>query len=73
MNSSYETIKSKAETAADRFAAEAPAELVQTVGRIKDEANAQVDRLSSTIRQKPMQSAAIAAGLGFLFAVIARR
>ncbi len=73
MNTSYETLKSKAETAVDRMAAEAPPELIQTVGRIKEEASAQVDRLSATIRQKPMQSAAIAAGLGFLLAVIARR
>ncbi len=33
----------------------------------------QLDNLSSSIRSKPLQAAAIAAGIGFLFAVIARR
>lgn len=35
--------------------------------------NHQMDRLSTSIQQKPLQSAAIAAGVGFLFAVLARR
>lgn len=42
-------------------------------GRLHEQANAQIDRLSQSIRNKPIQSAAIAAGLGFLFAVVARR
>ncbi len=33
----------------------------------------QLDNLSSSIRSNPLQAAAIAAGIGFLFAVIARR
>lgn len=33
----------------------------------------QMDRMAAAIRNKPLQSAAIAAGIGFLFALIARR
>jgi ElaB/YqjD/DUF883 family membrane-anchored ribosome-binding protein len=56
----------------------------ETIGRLGDDVatmadhaqvtvSEQVDKLSNTIRSKPLQSAAIAAGLGFLFALIARR
>lgn len=73
MASTYETIKSRTEDAADRIAAAAPSDVADAADRLKREANVQIDRLSDSIRQKPLQSAAIAAGVGFLFAVIARR
>ena len=72
MATTYDTIKSKADEAADRFAAATP-EIAEAADKLKAEANFQMDRLSDSIRNKPLQSAAIAAGLGFLFAVIARR
>ncbi len=73
MATPYDTFKSKAENVADRVAAATPPEVADAAGRLRDEANVQFDRLSDAIRNKPIQSAAIAAGLGFLFAVIARR
>ena len=69
----YDSIKNKAEETADQIAGSVPVELSQAADRLKAEASVQMDRLSDTIRNKPIQSAAIAAGLGFLFAVIARR
>ena len=48
-------------------------ELSDAATKVQNQAQEQIDRLSSSIRSKPIQSAAIAAGLGFLFAVIARR
>ena len=73
MATPYETSKAKADSVADRMAAATPPDVVKAAGRLRDEANEQIDRLSDAIRSKPIQSAAIAAGLGFLFAVIARR
>lgn len=73
MATTYDTIRSKADEAADRIAAATPPEVADAANRLKNEANVQFDRLSDQIRSKPIQSAAIAAGLGFLFAVIARR
>lgn len=73
MATTYDTIRNKADEAADRIAAATPPEVADAANRLKNEANAQFDRLSDQIRSKPIQSAAIAAGLGFLFAVIARR
>ena len=48
-------------------------EISQTAGRAQEQALEQIDKLSDSIRSKPLQAAAIAAGLGFLFAVVARR
>lgn len=73
MASTYDTIRSKADEAADRISAATPPDVADAANRLKQEANVQIDRLSDSIRQKPLQSAAIAAGVGFLFAVIARR
>lgn len=73
MSNVYETAKSAASDATSRVAAMAPDDLTEAAGRLQDEASFQMDRLSETIRNKPIQSAAIAAGIGFLFAVIARR
>jgi ElaB/YqjD/DUF883 family membrane-anchored ribosome-binding protein len=73
MASTYENLRSKADETADRIAAATPPEVADAANRLKQEADVQIDRLSDSIRQKPLQSAAIAAGLGFLFAVIARR
>ena len=45
----------------------------QAAGEVSQYAQDQLDLVASHIRKKPMQSAAIAAGVGFLLAVIARR
>ena len=73
MATNYDTFKSKAEDAADKIAAATPPQVAEVADHLRHEANVQIDRLSETIRKQPIQSAAIAAGLGFLFAMIARR
>ena len=69
----YDTIKNKADDVANRISSATTTDLAVATDRLKTEANVQFDRLSDTIRNKPIQSAAIAAGLGFLVAIIARR
>lgn len=58
---------------ATKAATDVAGEVSAAAGRLQDQASEQIDRLSQTIRSKPLQSAAVAAGLGFVFAVIARR
>lgn len=43
------------------------------VGEVKDVAEASMAELEAAVRRKPLQSALIAVGLGFLFGLIARR
>ena len=45
----------------------------ETANDLRNEVKTQADRLAVSIREKPIQSAMIAAGLGFLLAVVARR
>ena len=61
----YSAVQSAANTAVD--------DISNAASRVQETANEQFDKLSASIRDKPLQSAAIAAGLGFLFAVVARR
>ncbi len=58
---------------ATKAATDVAGDVSAAAGRLQEQATEQIDRLSQTIRNKPLQSAAVAAGLGFVFAVIARR
>jgi len=48
-------------------------ELSHVAGQAQQVAHEQFDRLADTIRRKPIQSTGIAAGIGFLLAMLARR
>jgi ElaB/YqjD/DUF883 family membrane-anchored ribosome-binding protein len=73
MASSFETTAHSAANKISDTASAAADDISDVANRLQGRANEQIDRLSHTIRTKPLQSAAIAAGVGFLFAVIARR
>ena len=79
-STTYESDRAAAEQAEDKLSragSEFAGKLADTANGVQQDAKAQIDRqmdrLSGSIREKPLQSAAIAAGLGFLFAVVARR
>ena len=75
-SSTYDSVRATAEQAEDmalRAGNELKDKVTDAASNIQQEAKTQMDRLSVSIRDKPLQSAAIAAGLGFLFAVVARR
>ena len=45
----------------------------QAMGQAADVAQHQLDSITTYVRKNPLQATAIAAGVGFLFALIARR
>jgi ElaB/YqjD/DUF883 family membrane-anchored ribosome-binding protein len=59
------TVSDLANTAQDKFA--------DTVDQAQAIAQDQYDKLTATIRRNPLQSAGIAAGIGFVLALLARR
>lgn len=59
------TIGDLAETAKDRIS--------ETVDQAQAAAQEQYDKLATVIRRNPLQAAGIAAGVGFLLALLARR
>lgn len=75
-SNTYDSVRSAVETAEDkvsRAGSDLAGKVADTANSVQQEAKVQMDRLSVAIQQKPLQSAAIAAGIGFLFAVVARR
>ena len=75
-SSTYDTVRAAAEQAEDnvaRVGRDLANKASDAAGIVQQEAKTQMDRLSVSIREKPLQSAAIAAGLGFLAATVARR
>ena len=48
-------------------------EMSDAVGHAADVAHNQLDSMTAYVRKNPLQSTAIAAGVGFVFALIARR
>ena len=75
-SSTYDTLRTTADRVEDSVASagkEFAGKVSETANSVQSEAKYQIDRLSVSIREKPLQSAAIAAGIGFLFAVVARR
>ncbi len=55
------------------MASAAGEEISHVAGQAQQVAHEQLDRLADTIRRKPIQSTGIAAGIGFLLAMLARR
>ena len=45
----------------------------ETVEQVQNLAQEQYDKLEASIRRNPLQSAAIAVGIGFVLALVARR
>lgn len=64
-NSPESSVKDFAQAAQDR--------LSDTVDQAQALAQEQYDRLAATIRRNPLQAAGIAAGIGFVLALLARR
>ena len=58
---------------ASQLAGAAGEQIAETANQVKDVAKQQIDQLSASIRAKPIQAAGIAAGLGFVLALLARR
>ncbi len=54
-----------ANTAQDKFN--------ENVGQAQDFAQEQYDKMAASIRRNPLQAAGIAAGIGFVLALLARR
>jgi ElaB/YqjD/DUF883 family membrane-anchored ribosome-binding protein len=55
------------------FANAAQDKISETVDQAQALAQEQYDKLAATIRRNPLQAAGIAAGIGFVLALIARR
>ena len=63
---------SAAGTASDLMSS-AQDKLSETVGQAQALAQEQYDKLEAAIRRNPLQATAIAAGIGFVLALLARR
>ncbi len=64
---------SSLERQARDLAANAQDKLNDTVEQAQDFAQDQYDKLAASIRRNPLQAAGIAAGIGFVLALLARR
>jgi ElaB/YqjD/DUF883 family membrane-anchored ribosome-binding protein len=77
LNDSYRSAAADtAESVASNVSAMAGAageQLADAADQAQHVAKEQLDRLASTIRQRPLQAAGIAAGIGFALALLARR
>jgi len=66
------TVQAAGETASELTGA-AGEKLADVANQAQHLAHEQLDKLAGTIRAKPLQSAGIAAGIGFVLAMLARR
>jgi ElaB/YqjD/DUF883 family membrane-anchored ribosome-binding protein len=66
------TVQAAGATASD-MAGAAGEQLGEVADQAKQIAHNQLDKLAGTIRTKPLQSAGIAVGIGFVLALLARR
>jgi ElaB/YqjD/DUF883 family membrane-anchored ribosome-binding protein len=76
MSSQYSPPRTSApsvERQARDLASAAQDRLSDTVDQAKDLAQEQYDKLTASIRRNPLQAAGIAAGVGFVLALLARR
>jgi ElaB/YqjD/DUF883 family membrane-anchored ribosome-binding protein len=64
---------SSASTNVSAMASNAGDQLADAAHQAQHAAQEQLDKLSEAIRAKPIQAAGIAAGVGFLLALLARR
>ena len=72
MNDRMET-GSMSGTYSDRPAERAGDQIAEVAGQAGVKAQEQLDRLADAIRRRPVQAAGIAAGIGFVLALLARR
>lgn len=72
MNQTYRSPAQAANTAGN-LAGAAQEKLNATVDQAQTLAQDQYDKLTASIRRNPLQAAGIAAGIGFVLALLARR
>jgi ElaB/YqjD/DUF883 family membrane-anchored ribosome-binding protein len=73
MNQTYRSPGQSAANTVDNLASAAQDKLNAAVDQAQTLAQDQYDKLTATIRRNPLQAAGIAAGVGFVLALLARR
>jgi ElaB/YqjD/DUF883 family membrane-anchored ribosome-binding protein len=73
MNQTYGSPGQSANKAVDNLATNAQEKITSAVDSAQTMAQDQYDKLTASIRRNPLQAAGIAAGIGFVLALPARR
>jgi ElaB/YqjD/DUF883 family membrane-anchored ribosome-binding protein len=73
MNQTYRSPSQSANNAVDNLASTAQDKINSAVDQAQTMAQDQYDKLTASIRRNPLQAAGIAAGIGFVLALLARR
>jgi ElaB/YqjD/DUF883 family membrane-anchored ribosome-binding protein len=73
MNQTYRSPGQSANNAVDNLASTAQDKINSAVDQTQTMAQDQYDKLTASIRRNPLQAAGIAAGVGFVLALLARR
>lgn len=73
MSSTYNPPSSSTANAVNDLASTAQDKFNETVEQARNLAQGQYDMLEASIRRNPLQAAGIAAGIGFVLALLARR
>jgi ElaB/YqjD/DUF883 family membrane-anchored ribosome-binding protein len=73
MNTQFTRPAASAASTASDLANAAQDKISETVDQAQSLAQDQYDKLTATIRRNPLQAAGIAAGIGFVLALMARR
>jgi ElaB/YqjD/DUF883 family membrane-anchored ribosome-binding protein len=73
MNQTYRSPGQSANNAVDNLASTAQDKINSAVDQAQTMAQDQYDKLTASIRRNPLQAAGIAAGIGFVLALLARR
>ena len=73
MNQTYRSPSQSAANTVDNLASAAQDTLNAAVDQAQTLAQDQYDKLTASIRRNPLQAAGIAAGIGFVLALLARR
>ncbi len=73
MNQTYRSPGQSANNAVDNLANAAQDTINSAVDQAQTMAQDQYDKLTASIRRNPLQAAGIAAGVGFVLALLARR
>lgn len=73
MNQTYRSPGQSANNAVDNLASTAQDKISSAVDQAQTMAQDQYDKLTASIRRNPLQAAGIAAGVGFVLALLARR
>jgi ElaB/YqjD/DUF883 family membrane-anchored ribosome-binding protein len=73
MNQTYRSPGQSANNAVDNLANTAQDKINSAVDQAQSMAQDQYDKLTASIRRNPLQAAGIAAGVGFVLALLARR